>query len=187
MIDCSSQEKPVPTFETTRRVAFTPQQMYALVADVDSYPQFLPLCEALSVRSRSTDANGLPVIVATMEVGYKAIRERFTTKVELTPEAPAVRVTYLDGPFHHLENRWRFMPVDGGQSCDIVFWLDYEFKSPFLGLLMGAMFDRAFRKFSEAFETRARSVYGNPSHAPVQTAVATSVLAPDASTPAGAA
>lgn len=150
----------MPKFETTRRVPFSPEQMYALVADVDCYPQFLPLCEGLWVKSRTIDDSGRPVIVATMEVGYKAIRERFTTKVELASEVPAVRVTYLDGPFNHLENRWRFVPVEGGRSCDIVFWLDYEFKSPFLGLLMGAMFDKAFRKFSEAFEARARIVYG---------------------------
>ncbi|MBX9926525.1 MAG: type II toxin-antitoxin system RatA family toxin [Hyphomicrobiaceae bacterium] len=150
----------MPKFETTRRVLFTPLQMYALVADVDSYPKFLPLCEGLWVRSRTADDAGRPVIVATMEVGYKAIRERFTTRVELDPGPPTVRVTYLDGPFHHLENRWRFVPADDGRSCDIVFWLDYEFKSPLLSLLMGAMFDRAFRKFSEAFEDRARQVYG---------------------------
>lgn len=150
----------MPTYETTRRVPFTPEQMYALVADVDSYPQFLPLCEGLWVRSRSAGSDGRPVIVATMEVGYKAIRERFTTRVILDPSLPAVDVTYLDGPFHHLDNRWRFLPAADGRACDVVFWLDYQFKSPLLGLLMGAMFDRAFRKFSEAFEERARKVYG---------------------------
>lgn len=152
----------MPTFESTRQVPFTPEQMYALVADVDRYPEFLPLCEGLWVRSRSVDEDGRPVIVATMEVGYKTIRERFTTKVILTPDAPAVYVSYLDGPFHHLDNRWRFVPMEGGRSCDVIFWLDYQFKSPLLGLLMGAMFDKAFRKFSEAFEQRARAIYGVP-------------------------
>jgi coenzyme Q-binding protein COQ10 len=152
----------VPTFDTVRRVPFTPQQMYQLVADVEHYPQFLPLCEALSVRSRSVEG-GNPVIVATMTIGYKAISERFTTKVTLMEAAPAVTVTYLDGPFHHLENRWRFLAVaDDPTACDIAFWIDYQFKSPMLGLLMGAMFDKAFRKFSEAFEQRARVVYGAP-------------------------
>ena len=151
----------LPTFDTVRRVAFTPQQMYALVADVERYPEFLPLCEALSVLSRST-ADDKPVIVAAMEIGYKAIRERFTTRVVLAPGEPSVFVTYLDGPFHHLENRWRFLPADGGRACDVAFWIDYQFKSPMLGLLMGAMFDKAFRKFSQAFEVRARVVYGAP-------------------------
>jgi coenzyme Q-binding protein COQ10 len=156
----------VPTFETIRRVPFTPQQMYALVADVEQYPQFLPLCEALTVKSRAMDQTQ-PVIVATMEIGYKAIREAFTTRVTLSPDQPAVLVSYLDGPFHHLENKWRFLPVNDprakdGQGCDIVFWIDYQFKSPLLGVLMGAMFDKAFRKFAEAFEDRARKVYGVP-------------------------
>jgi coenzyme Q-binding protein COQ10 len=155
----------VPTFETIRRVPFTPRQMYDLVADVERYPEFLPLCEALSVLNRTTGPDGRPVIVATMEIGYKAIRERFTTRVTLTPAEPAVLVSYLDGPFRHLENRWRFLPADGGAACDIVFWIDYQFKSPMLGLLMGAMFDKAFRKFAEAFELRARAVYGVPGSA----------------------
>ncbi len=161
----------MPTFETVRRVAFTPEQMYALVADVERYPEFLPMCEALDVLQRSV-VDGKPLIVATMEIGYKAIRERFTTKVTLTPAEPSVFVTYLDGPFHHLDNRWRFLPVDGGTACDIVFWIDYQFKSPMLGLLMGAVFDKAFRKFAEAFEDRARMIYCDVP--PDQTAAASS-------------
>jgi coenzyme Q-binding protein COQ10 len=148
----------VPTFETVRRVPFSPAQMYALVADVERYPEFLPLCEGLVVHQR-TEVDGAPVIVATMDIGYKAIREKFTTKVTLAPAEPTVFVTYLDGPFKHLNNKWRFLPVGGGSSCDVVFWIDYEFKSPLLGVLMGAVFDKAFRKFAEAFEDRARVVY----------------------------
>lgn len=151
----------MPTFETVRPVSYTPEQMYALVADVETYPQFLPLCESLQVISRS-QVDGHDVIVARMEIGYKAIREAFTTRVLLMPEGPAVTVTYLDGPFHHLENRWRFLPSKVGAGCDVSFWIDYQFKSPMLGLLMGVMFDKAFRKFSEAFEQRARVVYGAP-------------------------
>ena len=149
----------MPTFDTMRRVAFTPQQMYALVADVERYPEFLPLCENLNVISRS-NSQEQTIVVARMTIGYKAIRESFATKVVLTPAAPAVTVTYLDGPFNHLENRWRFLPADGGAACDVAFWIDYQFKSPMLGLLMGALFDKAFRKFSQAFEERARQVYG---------------------------
>ena len=159
----------MPTFDTVRRVAFTPQQMYALVADIERYPEFLPLCAGLSVRSREI-VDGKQVVVAAMEIGFQAIRERFTTRVVLSPDEPSVLVSYLDGPFHHLENRWRFLPVDGGRACvspeasccDVGFWIDYQFKSPMLGLLMGAMFDKAFHKFSEAFEQRARAVYGGP-------------------------
>lgn len=151
----------MPSFSSTRRAPFTPQQMYALVADVESYPQFLPMCTGLRVTKREV-LDGHDVITATMSVGYKAIAEHFTTRVTLLPEEPAVLVSYLDGPFHHLENRWRFLSVAGTDepSSDVTFWIDYAFKSPMLGLLMGAMFDKAFHKFSEAFEARARSVYG---------------------------
>ena len=151
----------MPTFDTVRRVPFTPQQMYALVADVERYPEFLPMCAALDVTSRE-EAEGKPVIVARMGIGYKGIREQFTTRVTLDPQAPAVSVSYLDGPFHHLENRWRFLPVAGAVApqCDIAFWIDYAFKSPILGVLMGSVFDQAFHKFSESFEARARVVYG---------------------------
>lgn len=153
----------MPQFESVRRVPFTPQQMYALVADIESYPQFLPMCTGLSVKSRER-VDAVDIVTATMGVGYKAITERFTTRVTLKPAEPAVLVSYLDGPFHHLESQWRFLAVADaeGPACDVSFWIDYAFKSPMLGLLMGAMFDKAFRKFSEAFEARARSVYGLP-------------------------
>lgn len=154
----------MPTFDTIRRVPFTPQQMYALVADVERYPEFLPLCASLVVKERSLEA-GHPVIIASMEIGYQSIRERFTSRVVLTPNEPGVSVSYLDGPFDHLENRWRFLAADGGRRCDIAFWIDYQFKSPMMGLLMGAMFDKAFHKFSEAFEERARAVYVVPTAA----------------------
>ena len=150
----------MPKFDSVRRVPFTPRQMYALVADVESYPQFLPMCTGLKVLSRGIE-DGHDVITAVMGVGFKSVNERFTTRVTLRPGEPAVLVSYLDGPFHHLENRWRFLPVAGaaGPACDVSFWIDYTFKSPMLGLLMGAMFDKAFHKFSEAFEARARVVY----------------------------
>lgn len=151
----------MPTFDSVRRVPFTPQQMYALVADVERYPQFLPLCEGLDVISR-TQVDGDPVVVARMAIGYKAIKETFTTRVVLKPGLPAVDVSYLDGPFHHLENRWVFLAADGGAACNVGFWIDYQFKSPMLGLLMGAVFDKAFRKFTESFEQRAQDIYGPP-------------------------
>jgi coenzyme Q-binding protein COQ10 len=133
--------------------------MFDLVADVEQYPQFLPLCEALTVRSREK-RGASTVLVATMEVGYKAIREAFTTRVTLNPDQATVLVEYLEGPFRRLENWWRFDPVPGG--CEVDFFIDYEFRSAMLGLLVGALFDRAFRKFAEAFERRAGVIYGLP-------------------------
>lgn len=150
----------MPTFDTVRRVPFTPQQMYALVADVERYPEFMPMCTGLTVQSRTSVAEGEDLI-ARMSVGYKQIAESFTTSVRLRPGQLAVDANYLDGPFKRLENRWRFIDVDGG-ACDTDFYISYEFKSAMLGLLVGAAFDSAFRKFAEAFEMRARAIYGTP-------------------------
>lgn len=149
----------MPTFETTRRVPHSPQQMFDLVADVEKYPLFLPMCESLVVRSREPIEGGTRLI-ATMGVGYKAIRERFTSRVTLKPAESKILVEYLDGPFRYLENRWDFLADDSGTR--VRFWISYEFRSAMLGLLMGALFDKAFRHFSEAFEQRARVVYGVP-------------------------
>lgn len=148
----------MPAFETTRRVAFTPTQMFDLVADVERYPEFLPLCEGLRVLSRQTGGAGNEEIVAAMDIGYKAVRETFTSRVTLDRRALRVSADLVAGPFRHLENRWAFIEVPGG--CDVRFAISYEFKSFMLQMLMGALFDQAFRKFTQAFEERARHVYG---------------------------
>lgn len=147
----------MPTFKSRRRVVYSPRQMFDLVADVEQYPQFLPLCEDLRVERRDVK-DGHTLLVARMWVGYGALRESFKTEVQLMPDEFRVVVRHLDGPFHSLENRWHFEAVAGG--CDVDFYIAYEFRSVMLGLVMGAMFDRAFRKFAEAFEARARVVYG---------------------------
>lgn len=148
----------MPQYETTRTVPHSPRQMFDLVADVERYPEFLPLCEALSVRSRK-DGEDRSLLIADMTVGYKKIRETFTSQVLLKPEDLVIDVKYLDGPFKYLDNRWTFEPRSNG-GCEVRFFIDYEFKSMVLGALMGAMFDRAFRMFAEAFEKRAREIYG---------------------------
>ncbi|MNL50139.1 Persistence and stress-resistance toxin PasT [compost metagenome] len=134
--------------------------MYDLVADVEKYPQFLPLCEALVIRSRK-ERDGKTLLVADMTVGYKAIRETFTTQVLLNPAERAIDVKYIDGPFKYLDNRWRFEASAEGGSA-IHFFIEYEFKNRLLGAVMGSMFDRAFRMFAEAFETRADKIYADP-------------------------
>lgn len=149
----------MPQFETTRFVAQSPDEMFALVADVERYPEFLPLCTGLTVRSRR-EKDGRTLLVADMSVGYKAIRETFTTQVFLKPDEHLIDVKYIDGPFKYLENRWRFDPAPGG--TEVRFFIDYEFKSRILSALMGSMFDRAFRMFAEAFEKRADAIYGAP-------------------------
>ncbi|PSC06354.1 ubiquinone-binding protein [Alsobacter soli] len=148
----------MPSFRTTRRVKHTPADMFDLVADVEKYPLFLPLCEGLKVRRRSQSGEGVEVLVADMTVGYKAIHETFTSRVTLDRPRLKILVEYVDGPFRHLENRWSFQADPAG--CVIEFYINYEFRSRTLGLLMGAMFERAFRKFAEAFEERANVVYG---------------------------
>ena len=149
----------MPTFETTRRVAFTAEQMFAVVADVERYPEFVPLCERLIVKTREVGSTHT-TLTANMSVGYHAIRETFTSRVTLRPERKEIDVVKIDGPFARLTNRWRFRDVPGG--CEVFFHIDYAFASRVLALLMGAVFDKAVRKYAEAFEARARALYGAP-------------------------
>ncbi|HEY8246373.1 MAG TPA: SRPBCC family protein [Hyphomicrobium sp.] len=147
----------MPTFETRRRVPFTAEQMFAVVADVERYPEFVPLCEQLVVKQREVGSTH-STLTATMSVGYHAIRETFTSRVTLRPERKEIDVVKIDGPFARLTNRWRFHDVPGGS--EIYFHIDYVFASRVLALLMGTVFDKAVRKYTEAFEARARALYG---------------------------
>ena len=133
--------------------------MFNLVADVEHYPEFVPLCRSLRVRKRSTDGEGREVIVANMTVAYKLIRETFTSRVTLDRNKLEILVEYLEGPFQKMNNRWAFRPT-GEAACEVEFFIAYEFRSRALGLLMGAIFDAAFHRFSAAFERRADQVYG---------------------------
>ena len=149
----------MPTFETTRRVAFTAEQMFSVVADIERYPEFLPLCDSLVVDTREVGSTHT-TLTATMHVGYHAIRERFKSRVTLRPQRHEIDVVKIDGPFAYLANRWRFRDVPGGS--EVHFYIDYAFASSVLALLMGAVFDKAVRKYTEAFEARARALYGAP-------------------------
>ena len=149
----------MPQFSTRRRVAHSAADMFNLVADVEHYPEFVPLCRSLSVRKRTSDGEGREVIVADMTVAYKLIRETFTSRVTLDRKKLEILVEYLEGPFQTMNNRWTFSPA-GEDACDVEFFIVYEFRSRTLGLLMGAMFDAAFRRFAAAFERRADKVYG---------------------------
>jgi coenzyme Q-binding protein COQ10 len=150
----------MPSFSTSRRVAFTPRQMFDLVADVEQYPKFLPLCEALTVRKRERDGDK-EILIADMAVGYKAIRETFTSRVRLDRAGLVVHAAsvpeYPSGPFRRVENRWSFAEAPGG--CDVVFEISYEFKSRLMQALVGSLFDRVFRRYTQAFEERARATY----------------------------
>ena len=148
----------MPQFSTKRRVRHAATEMFDLVADVEKYPQFVPLCNALSVKSR-TEKDGRTVLVADMTVAYKIIRETFTSRVTLDRQNLKILVEYLNGPFKRMQNRWTFYQVEA-KVCDVEFFIDYEFRSRTLAVLMGAMFDAAFRRFAVAFEQRADEVYG---------------------------
>ena len=134
--------------------------MFDLVADVERYPEFVPLCRALKVRSRKPEADGRETLIADMTVGYKLIREAFTSRVMLDKPRLKVTVHYIDGPFSRLENIWTFTNETEGEGSRVGFFIDYEFRSRTLSALMGSMFDVAFRKFAGAFERRADVVYG---------------------------
>ncbi|UZE46840.1 type II toxin-antitoxin system RatA family toxin [Rhodopseudomonas sp. P2A-2r] len=149
----------MPQFASKRRVRHSASQMFDLVADVERYPEFVPLCKALKIRQRTTKPDGTEVIVADMTVAFKLIREAFTSRVTLDRANLKIMVEYLQGPFSNLENRWTFEPKSDTE-CDVGFFLSYEFKSRMLGMLMGTMFDTAFQRFSAAFEKRADQVYG---------------------------
>ena len=148
----------MPQFSTSRQVRHSAADMFDLVADVERYPEFVPLCRSLKVRERIPEPEGVEVLVADMAVAYKFMREAFTSRVTLDRPNLQILVEYLEGPFSRLENRWSFHAT-GEDSCDVEFFISYDFKSRTLGLLMGSMFDLMLRRFAQAFERRADLVY----------------------------
>ncbi|UZK66918.1 type II toxin-antitoxin system RatA family toxin [Sphingomonas sp. M1-B02] len=144
----------MPKHSETRSLPYTPEQMFDLVADVARYPEFLPWVSAIRVRS-----NGDTAMVADMIVGFKGLRETFTSKIE--KERPGhLRVDYLDGPLKHLTNDWKFRS-DGKGGCLVDFCVDFAFKNRVFEMLAGQVFDRALRKMINAFEERAARLYGD--------------------------
>ena len=148
----------MPQFSTKHRARHAASDMFDLVADVEHYPEFVPLCRALKVRTRIPEPEGVEVLVADMTVAYKFVHETFTSRVTLDRPNLQILVEYLEGPFSRLENRWTFHAT-GERTCEVEFFISYEFKSRTLGLLIGAMFDVAFRRLAAAFERRADQVY----------------------------
>ena len=132
--------------------------MFELVSDVERYPQFVPLCRTLRVRKRIPEPEGIEILIADMTVAYKLVRESFVSRVTLDRPNLQILVEYLEGPFSQLENRWAFHPIDD-RSCQVDFFISYEFRSRMIGLLMGSMFEVAFRRMADAFERRADAIY----------------------------
>jgi len=149
----------MPQFSTKRRVRHSAEKMFELVADTENYPKFVPLCQALRVKSRTEKGEGVSVLVADMTVAYKLVHYTFTSRVTLDRPNLKILVEYIDGPFRRLQNRWAFRPA-GEQACDVEFFIDYELRSRTLGMLMGTVFDTVFRRMASAFEERANRIYG---------------------------
>ncbi len=133
--------------------------MFDLVADMERYPEFVPLCLAARIRHRSTNASGAEILTVEMEVGHRAIRQRFTTRDTLDRMRMKIHIDYIDGPFREFENIWAFHG-ERATACRVDFTADYEFRNAMLGMLMGSMFEMAYRSISAAFEARADSIYG---------------------------
>jgi coenzyme Q-binding protein COQ10 len=143
----------MPGISETRRLPYSAQQMFDLVADVKRYPEFLPWVVGTRIKSDNGEE-----MIADMLVGFKAIREKFTSRVN-KDRPREIDVTYLDGPLRDLDNRWIFREMpDGG--CEIDFCVDFTFRNRMFEALAGQYFDRAFRKMVTAFETRADELYG---------------------------
>ncbi len=158
----------MPSFRTSRRVRHTAQEMFDLVADVEKYPSFVPLCQGMVVQRRRPLDHNREELLADMRIGYKAIRETFTSRVTLDRDDLKILVEYVNGPFRRMENRWSFVPEPGRPNDTpnsmVEFFIDYEFRSRVFGALMGSVFDTAFRRFAEAFEQRANQVYPRQPH-----------------------
>jgi len=149
----------MPRFTTRRRVLHSAEAMFELVADMESYPEFVPLCAGMRVRGRNEVSESVEVATAAMTVRYKVFHETFTTRVTMNKPELTIKVEYIDGPMRALQNRWTFHPR-GEHACEVEFFITYEFASRVLGALMGAVFEAAFRRFAEAFERRADKIYG---------------------------
>ena len=151
----------MPTHSETRELPYTAQQMYDLVADVASYPDFLPWTAAARIKSRE-DKGDHEVMDADLVISFKVFRERFTSRVVLWPEAKKIDTEYLDGPFRYMRSGWTFHDRPEG-GCRVEFFVDFEFRNAILQRLIGVVFHEAMARIVRAFEDRARNLYGAPS------------------------
>ena len=149
----------MPSHSETKRLPYTARQMYDLVADVASYPQFLPWNSAARIRSRTPIAGGGEVMEADLVISFKVFRERFGSRVTLWPQQKRIDTEYLDGPFKYLKSGWSFADLPHG-SCKVDFFVDFEFRNAILGKVIGVVFGEAMSRIVRAFEDRARALYG---------------------------
>ena len=147
----------MPTHSETRTLPYSAQQMYDLVADVASYPKFLPWCAAARIRSVTPKGDAREML-ADLVISFKVFRERFGSRVLLRDEAMLIDTEYLDGPFKFLKSTWDFKDVEGG--CDVSFFVDFEFRNVILQKAIGLVFNEAMHRIVAAFEARAAELYG---------------------------
>lgn len=148
----------MPTHSETRSLPYTAQEMYDLVADVASYPKFLPWNSAARIRSRTPRPDGSEVMEADLVISFKVFRERFGSRVILWPDRHQIDTEYLDGPFKHMRSTWTFRDVPGG--CEVDFFVDFEFRNAILQGIIGVVFNDAMQRVVRAFERRAVELYG---------------------------
>lgn len=147
----------MPTHHETRVMPYTAQQMYDLVADVASYPKFLPWTAAARIRSRKPIPEG-EVMEADLVISFKVFRERFGSRVTLWPATKKIDTEYLDGPFKYMKSTWAFRDV--AEGCEVEFFVDFEFRNAILQGIIGIVFNEAMQRVVRAFEKRAVELYG---------------------------
>jgi coenzyme Q-binding protein COQ10 len=133
--------------------------MYAIVADVERYPEFVPWCTGLRILERGR-VGACEIMRAETIVGYRSLRERYTSRVVLDQGARTVDVTQTEGPFRRLENHWRFTPESEG--CRVDFSIVFEFRNALLGMVANAALGRVMMRMTEAFEARAKKLSKEP-------------------------
>jgi len=153
----------MPTHHETKVLPYSARQMYDLVADVGTYPQFLPWNSAARVRIRrpapTTAEPQAEVLEADLVISFKVFRERFASRVVLLPTAMRIETEYLDGPFRHMRSTWGFRDLEGG-GCEVDFFVDFEFRNALLQSIIGLVFNDAMQRVVRAFERRAAVLYG---------------------------
>jgi coenzyme Q-binding protein COQ10 len=149
----------MPTHSETRVLPYHARQMFDLVADVASYPDFLPWCAAARVRSVAPIADGGDEMLADLVISFKVFRERFGSRVRLYRDDLRIETEYLDGPFKYMRSNWEFRNVEGA-ACEVTFDVDFEFKNLILQKAIGFFFNDAMQRIVRAFETRAKVLYG---------------------------
>ncbi|MEO1918449.1 MAG: type II toxin-antitoxin system RatA family toxin [Paracoccaceae bacterium] len=150
----------MPTHAEKRIMSHGAEQMYDLIADVSAYPNFLPWCTAARINSTKPTEDGTGTVIdADLVVSFKLFREKFASRVILNPQASHIDVEYLDGPFRYLNNHWQFNDLEDG-TCEVDFFVDFEFKSRVLQAVIGLVFNEAMQRIVRAFEKRAQDLYG---------------------------